>query len=160
LTKLTHTSPILSVEDLNRIVEEAVASYRNLYQNIAFLVNTSVMPKFRMSRDDIRRAIVNLLANAIKAIDSEQGTITAMTRQDSEKGLAFVEIADTGPGIADEDKAKVFDPYFSKSRDGLGLGLAIVQSIVLEHNGKVYVEDNLPRGVRMIIELPVIGAEA
>lgn len=160
LTRLAHTSPAVTLEDLNRIVEEAVSSYRNLYNNIAFAVSFSDMPKFRMSRDDIRRAIINLLANSIKAIDSAQGTITAMTNYDKEKGVAFVEVSDTGPGIADEDKAKVFDPYFSKSRDGLGLGLAIVQSIVLEHNGKVHVEDNLPRGARMIIELPVVGAEA
>lgn len=160
LTKLTHASPVLTVEDLNEIVEEAVSSYRNLYHNIAFTVDATDIPRFRMSRDDIRRAIVNLLSNAIKAIDSAQGLIVATTHYDGEKGVAFVEVADTGPGIADEDKARMFDPYFSKSRDGLGLGLAIVQSIVLEHNGKVYVKDNLPHGARMIIELPVVGADA
>lgn len=160
LTKLTHTSPVLSVEDINGIVHEVIGSYKNLYQNIAFLADTSEVPKFRMSRDDIRRAIVNLVANAIKAIDSAQGAITAKTRYDGEEGVVLVEIADTGPGIPDEDKAKVFDPYFSKSRDGLGLGLAIVQSVVLEHNGKVYVADNEPQGARMIIELPVVGVEA
>lgn len=160
LTRLTHTSPALSVEDLNQIVDEAVASYKNLYQNVAFLLNTTELPKFRMARDDIRRAIVNLLTNAIKAIDSCEGKITASTRYDREKGVALIEIADTGPGIRDEDKTHVFDPYFSKSRDGLGLGLAIVQSIVLEHNGRVWVEDNMPHGARVIIELPVVGAEA
>ncbi|HAR95136.1 MAG TPA: hypothetical protein DCR97_04125 [Deltaproteobacteria bacterium] len=159
LTKLTHTSPVLSVEDINRIIDEVIVSYRNLYQNITFFVDTAEVPKFRMSRDDIRRAIVNLVANAIKAIDSGEGDITAKTRYDNDKGIVRVEIADTGPGIPDEEKAKVFDPYFSKSRDGLGLGLAIVQSIVLEHNGKVYAADNVPCGARMIIELPVAGVE-
>lgn len=160
LTKLTHTSPVLSIEDVNKIVEEVIGSYKNLYQNIAFQVHTSEAPKFRMSRDDIRRAIINLVTNAIKAIDCGQGAITAITRYDSEQGLVSVEIADTGPGIPDEEKSKVFDPYFSKSRDGLGLGLAIVQSIVLEHNGRVYIEDNVPCGARMIVELPVVMAEA
>jgi two-component system nitrogen regulation sensor histidine kinase NtrY len=159
ITKLTRTSPVLRVEDINGIVDEVIGSYKNLYQNITFLADTSEVPKFLMSRDDIRRAIVNLVANAIKAIDSAQGTITAKTRYDCEEGVVLVEIADTGPGIPDEDKAKVFDPYFSKSRDGLGLGLAIVQSIVLEHSGKVCVADNVPCGARMIIELPVLGAE-
>lgn len=160
LTRLTHTSRALSVEDLNAVVEETISTYRNLYQNIMLQVECTAIPKFRMNKDDIRRAIVNLVTNSIKAIDSDQGRITVLTRHDIEKGVAFVEIADTGPGIPDEDKSKVFDPYFSKSRDGLGLGLAIVQSIVLEHNGRIYVEDNLPHGSRMIIELPVVGAEA
>jgi two-component system, NtrC family, nitrogen regulation sensor histidine kinase NtrY len=160
LTKLTHTSPVLSVEDVNEIVHEVIGSYKNLYQNIAFWADTSEVPRFRMSRDDIRRAIINLVTNAIKAIDSRQGAITATTRYDRELGIAFVEIADTGPGIPDEDKTRVFDPYFSKSTDGLGLGLAIVQSVVLEHNGRIYIEDNVPQGVRMIMELPVVVAEA
>lgn len=160
LTRLTHTSRTLSVEDLNVVVEETVAPYRNLYQNIALQVERGIVPKFRMNRDEIRRALVNLITNSVKAIDPDHGTITVSTHHDADKGAVFVEIADTGPGIPDEEKARVFDPYFSKSRDGLGLGLAIVQSIVLEHNGRVYVEDNLPRGSRMIIELPVVGAES
>jgi two-component system, NtrC family, nitrogen regulation sensor histidine kinase NtrY len=160
LTRFTHTSPSFSVEDLNVIIQETMTSYRNLYQNIAFRLEMSDIPKFRISRDEIRRAIVNLITNSVKAIDQDQGTITVSTRHDMERGTAVIEISDTGPGIPEEDRAKVFDPYFSKSGDGLGLGLAIVQSIVLEHNGNVYAKENPPRGVRMIIELPVMEAEA
>ena len=54
-----------------------------------------------------------------------------------------IELADTGPGIKDEDKSRVFDPYFTKNRDGMGLGLAIVNSIILELGGRINATDNI-----------------
>jgi two-component system nitrogen regulation sensor histidine kinase NtrY len=111
-----------------------------------------------MDKDKVKRALINLVTNSIKAIDSEQGIVTLTTRYDKNRGLAFIEIADTGPGIRDEDKGRIFDPYFTRGRDGMGLGLAIVNSIILEHNGKIHVEDNKPRGAKFIVELPVIDA--
>ena len=64
-------------------------------------------------------------------------------------------MADTGEGIPDRDKARVFEPYFSTKRGGTGLGLAIVHSIVADHEGLIRVENNVPQGTRFIIELPL-----
>ena len=69
-------------------------------------------------------------------------------------GKALVEISDTGPGIAGEDKERLFVPYFSTKATGMGLGLAIVHQIVTDHGGTIWVEDNLPHGSRFVIELP------
>ena len=103
--------------------------------------------------------MINLVTNSIKAIDSQQGTVTLVTRYERDRALAFVEVADNGPGVVDEDKERIFDPYFTRNReDGMGLGLAIVHSIILEHHGKIYVEDNKPQGARFVIELPVVQA--
>ena len=74
------------------------------------------------------------------------------------RGAVWIELADTGPGIKDEDKARVFDPYFTRNPDGTGLGLAIVNSIIAEHGGRINVEDNLPTGAKMVIELPIFEA--
>jgi two-component system nitrogen regulation sensor histidine kinase NtrY len=74
------------------------------------------------------------------------------------RGTAVIEFADTGKGIALEDREKIFDPYFTKDKGGTGLGLAIVHSIILEHHGKIHVEDNIPKGTKFIIELPIIEA--
>ena len=158
LTKLTHTATAQTFEDINAIVEETVGLYKNLYQNIDFHFEKEHVPKFRMDKDQVKRALINLVTNSIKAIDSEQGVVTLTTRYEKNRGLAFVEIADTGPGIRDEDKGRIFDPYFTRNRDGMGLGLAIVNSIILEHHGKIHVENNEPRGARFIVELPVIDA--
>ena len=65
-----------------------------------------------------------------------------------------IEIADDGPGISDEDKQKLFTPYFSNKSSGTGLGLAIAHNIIDEHNGIISIEDNTSRGARFIIEIP------
>jgi len=71
--------------------------------------------------------------------------------------VTFV-VADTGHGIADEDRPKLFEPYFSTKKSGTGLGLAIVNTIIADHRGFIRVRDNSPQGTRFIIELPASGA--
>ena len=68
-------------------------------------------------------------------------------------------MADTGRGVPDRDKVRIFEPYFSTKRGGTGLGLAIVNSIVAEHQGHIRVENNLPRGAKFIIDLPMHRAD-
>jgi two-component system nitrogen regulation sensor histidine kinase NtrY len=156
LTKLTHTSQARTLEDLNVIVEETLDLYRNLYHNISMTFNREDIPRVRVDRDGIKRACINLVTNAVKAMDGGAGNIDVHTRFDTQKRTSIIEFADTGKGISDEDKEKVFDPYFTKEKGGTGLGLAIVHSIVLEHHGKIRVEDNQPRGAKFIIELPIM----
>jgi len=156
LTKLTHISQTRAVEDLNAIVEETVDVYRNLYHNITFSVQQGVIPLFKMDRDGLRRVLINLITNSVKAIDGSEGVINIQTKYEKTRGTVVMEFADTGKGVAREDKERIFYPYFTKDKDGTGLGLAIVHSIILEHHGKIHVEDNVPKGTRFIIELPVI----
>jgi two-component system, NtrC family, nitrogen regulation sensor histidine kinase NtrY len=159
LTKLTHTAAVQVNEDINAVVEETIGLYRNLYQNITFQFEKETIPVFRMDRDKVKRALINLVTNSIKAINTDQGMVSLATRYEKSKGVALIEIADTGPGISDEDKGRIFDPYFTRNTDGMGLGLAIVHSVILEHNGKIHVEDNSPRGAKFVIELPVVQTE-
>jgi len=156
LTKLTHISQAKAIEDINSIVEETIALYRNLYQNISFQFNQTIIPKFRIDRDGIKRAIINLISNSAKAIDDKQGIIIISTKYDENKSAAILEVADNGAGISNKDKERIFDPYFTTDKHGMGLGLAIVHSIILEHHGRIHAEDNTPEGIRFIIELPII----
>jgi two-component system, NtrC family, nitrogen regulation sensor histidine kinase NtrY len=158
LTKLTQTSSVRTIESINGIVEETVSTYRNLYPNITFETEAGNVPQFSMDRDQMKRALINLVTNSINAIDSAEGTIKIATRNDKNRGVVRIEVADTGPGIKDEDKVRVFDPYFTRNPNGTGLGLAIVNSVILEHGGRINVEDNKPRGAKMVIELPVVEA--
>ena len=64
-------------------------------------------------------------------------------------------MADNGPGIANEDKTRLFEPNFSTKKSGMGLGLTIVSTIIADHNGFISVQDNAPRGAKFVIELPV-----
>ena len=140
------------------IVEETMDLYKNLYQNIVFIVKLEAVPPLRVDKDGLKRTLINLITNSVKAIDGNDGTISVRTRYEKARETIIIEFADTGRGIPREDKEKVFDPYFTKDKDGTGLGLAIVHSIILEHHGKIHVEDNLPKGTKFIIDLPVIEA--
>jgi len=156
LTKLSQTSSVRTVEDINRIVEECLAMYRHIYPNISFRHQAARIPAFNIDRDKMKRVLINLVTNSINAINSDPGGIRVATSYDKSRSIARIEVSDTGPGIKDEDKSQVFDPYFTRNPDGTGLGLAIVNSIVLEHGGRIRVEDNKPRGATMVIELPVL----
>ena len=158
LTKLTHNTQAKTTEDINRIVDETVALYKHLFQNISFETEKNVVPPFLVDRDGLKRAIINLITNSVKAIEESQGVIKITTQYNGEKGISTIEVSDTGKGISDEDKGRIFDPYFTKDSDGMGLGLAIVYSIILEHHGRIHVEDNLPRGTKFVIELPIMEA--
>jgi two-component system nitrogen regulation sensor histidine kinase NtrY len=158
LTKLTHISQTKTVEDLNAIIMEALDLYKSLYRNITFSADRGVVPLFRMDKDGLKRVFINLITNSVKAMEGNEGTISVLTRYEKARSTVVIEFADTGKGIAREDREKVFYPYFTKDKDGTGLGLAIVHSVILEHHGKIRVEDNIPRGTKFVIELPIVEA--
>jgi two-component system nitrogen regulation sensor histidine kinase NtrY len=64
-------------------------------------------------------------------------------------------LSDDGCGIPDEEKGKLFEPYYSTKKSGTGLGLTIVNAIIADHNGYIRVRDNVPKGTTFVIELPV-----
>jgi two-component system nitrogen regulation sensor histidine kinase NtrY len=141
--------------DLNLILEKLVNVYNSIYQNIRFKVklDVDIPPMVKLDVEQIKRAFVNILDNALEAIDKE-GEIEITTVYNQENKFITIEIADNGPGISDEDKQKLFIPYFSKKSSGSGLGLAIAHNIIEEHNGLISIVDNQPRGARFLIELP------
>ena len=107
-----------------------------------------------LDRQQIKQAVVNLVDNAISAIHSE-GSIIISVSSDASRKMTRIEIADNGAGITDENKIRLFEPDFSTKVTGMGLGLAIVNSIIMDHHGTIRAEDNHPRGARFIIDLPV-----
>jgi two-component system nitrogen regulation sensor histidine kinase NtrY len=140
--------------DLHPIVEEAWALYREGHPNVRFEIDSiDKLPQIQLDRRQIKQAFINLIDNAIAAM-KEKGTISIDGTHDPLRNRVRLEIADTGPGITDEDKTRLFEPYFSTKKSGMGLGLTIVNTIVEDHNGMIRVQDNTPRGARFVIELP------
>ena len=147
-----------AVNNLNDIIREALTLYQEAHRNIGFSFNPDdTIPLFPLDRDQIKRVLINLLDNAVAAI-GEEGKIDIESSFDNDLKMATFIVADTGVGIPPEDRSRLFEPYFSTKKSGTGLGLAIVNSIISDHHGFIRVKDNIPKGTKFIVELPVSGA--
>jgi two-component system nitrogen regulation sensor histidine kinase NtrY len=144
----------LTANDLNEIVKEALFLFKEGHKGIRFDFRQGDIPDLELDRDQIKRVLINLIDNAVAAIE-ESGEIRVATSYSPSAGVVLLEVADNGAGLAPEVRARIFEPYFSTKKDGTGLGLAIVSAIVADHRGHIRVRPNEPKGTRFIIELPV-----
>jgi len=144
-----------AANDLNAVLSEAVALYREAHRHLTFeLIEEKRIPVFDFDRDQMKRAIINLLGNAVDSI-SGSGRIEVESLFNEHLELVRVEVRDTGRGIRSEDRERIFEPYYSTKSRGTGLGLAIVRRIITDHYGYIRVAPNFPQGTKMIIELPI-----
>jgi two-component system, NtrC family, nitrogen regulation sensor histidine kinase NtrY len=147
--------------NLNPLVEETVSTFREAHAEVAFdLELEGSLPVIALDREALKRALVNLLDNAVAATKSNDhngagARITVRTAVDSTSGIVTLEVADNGIGIDPRVRPRIFEPYFSTRQGGTGLGLAIVATIVTDHHGFIRVRDNEPRGSRFQLEFPV-----
>jgi two-component system nitrogen regulation sensor histidine kinase NtrY len=140
--------------DLHALLNDALSLYDGLFANVRFERRfADGVPDVRVDPEQMRRVVINLVDNAIEAMNRD-GTITLETCHDVSNTLVRVVVADDGPGIPPEEREKLFLPYYSTKGRGSGLGLAIVRRIVAEHGGNIDVAANVPRGTRFTIELP------
>jgi signal transduction histidine kinase len=146
--------PRTTPTDLHALVNEALQLYAGLLGDVRFERRfAATLPKIRVDTEKIRRVIINLVDNAIEAMN-RSGVITLETQHDSSASLVRLIVTDDGPGIPAAEREKLFLPYYSTKLRGSGLGLAIVRRIVAEHGGTIEVGDNVPRGTKFTIELP------
>jgi two-component system sensor kinase FixL len=104
----------------------------------------------------IQQVIVNLARNAVEALaETSQDDRQVLIRTDFSEGEARISVQDNGCGLANESRLQLFEPFFTTKRDGLGLGLAVCQSIAAAHHGRLAAEPNHPRGTTFIFVLPV-----
>jgi len=144
----------LAPASLHEVVDQALSLYDGLFAGVHIDRNLAPeLPSLRLDTEQMKRAVINLVDNAIEAT-GRKGTVTIVTEFDRAGGRARLSVADDGPGILPEDKDRLFVPHFSTKKRGSGLGLAIVSRIVQEHHGTIRVEENAPRGVRFVVELP------
>ncbi len=141
--------------NINQVIKESVSMYKEARKNLKIVFNDfKDVPVLKIDREQIKRVMINLLDNAIDAIDGN-GEIVIDLSHDKEQGVVKIEVADNGRGIPSDHKVRLFEPYFSTKKHGTGLGLAIVSTIISEHKGSIQVQDNQPQGTRFIIELSV-----
>ena len=140
---------------LKKIITETMALYSEGLTHVSLQLSIPPdLPLLNLDRQQIKQAFINLIDNAVSAIH-KNGTISIDVSQDTILKRVRIEVSDNGKGISDEEKTRLFEPYFSTKKSGMGLGLAIVNSIISDHGGMIRVQDNKPRGATFIIELPV-----
>jgi two-component system nitrogen regulation sensor histidine kinase NtrY len=143
-----------SPTDISGVIDEVVNLYKD-YKGVQLNVSVPQNPPMAdLDVEQFRRVMINIFDNAIQAM-TNSGRIDVSLHFNLPDNKAFVEIADNGPGIRNEDKEKLFLPYFSTKRDGTGLGLAIAYRIIKEHKGYIRVRDNDPNGTIFTIEIPI-----
>lgn len=147
-------------EDLNAVVREALVLFREGRPEVEFdFFEDAAIPPVDLDREQVKRTLFNLLDNAVASLDGA-GRIEILTRFDEAFDMVRLEVADEGKGVAEEDRGRIFEPYYSSKEDGTGLGLSIVGTIVADHRGYIRVRPNQPRGTRFIIELPAAAPAA
>jgi two-component system nitrogen regulation sensor histidine kinase NtrY len=141
--------------NLPSLLADTLALYVGLFREVKIeSVAPPSMPMVRVDPEQIRRVIINLVDNAIEAME-RKGRVLIEIQHAAAERVARVVVADNGPGIPASEREKLFMPYYSTKRRGSGLGLAIVRRIIAEHGGSVEVADNVPRGTRFTVELPI-----
>jgi two-component system nitrogen regulation sensor histidine kinase NtrY len=143
----------LASHDLNEIVSEALFLFNEGHNGIQFPFRPGVIPMLELDREQIKRVLINLLDNAVAAVDN-QGEIRVSTVYDRARGIVTLEVADNGSGLAPEIRTRIFEPYFSTKENGTGLGLTIVSQIIEDHRGYIRALPNEPKGTRFTIEFP------
>ncbi len=154
-SRLPQIKPVIA--DINEIIMNAVNLYAMSYPKIKInLDELGRLPQFLLDTDQMNRVFVNIFSNAVAALDNvERGTIDVRSSLLRELNTVRIEVADNGCGIPSHLRDRVLEPYFSTKDGGTGLGLAIVNQIISDHGGYLRVEDNVPSGTRIVIELPL-----
>ena len=130
---------------LNEIVQETLVLFQDARKDVRFEFVPQEVPVFKIDREQMKRVLINLIKNSLAAVGRE-GEIRIQTSYDPKLQIVRLEVSDNGHGISDEDKGKLFEPYYSTKKSGTGLGLTIVNTIIADHNGYIRVKDQCPPG--------------
>jgi len=142
-------------KNLSKLVQEMVVLYQEAHKQLTITCRIAPdLPEFLFDAVQIKRVLINLLDNAVSVL-GDGGAVAVSLGLSEKADQARLEVADNGPGIPDEVKLRIFEPYFSTRKSGTGLGLAIAHTIVSEHGGFIRAYDNEPVGAVFAVELPL-----
>ena len=149
--------------DVRPIVEHALSLIETeaARRNVRITAELGVEPLIaECNADQLQQVFVNLAMNALDAMELSGGTFRARAEKNAESSRLTLTFEDTGPGIAPEHRARVFDPFFTTKEPskGTGMGLAVSQSIIRDHDGEITLDSN-PPGTRFVVIMPIASAE-
>jgi signal transduction histidine kinase len=176
-------TPSFTEGELVPVLEEAIATARGRAEREGLVVRrrfAGSLPRFLMDAALLRQVFVNLILNSIEAMDGK-GTVTVSVemmaapsgstpyrpegsptgdRWQEAEHFAVVRVADTGPGIREQDRDRIFYPFFTTKKKGSGVGLAIAKKIVGSHQGLIEVESAPGEGALFTVRLPMVVRSA
>jgi nitrogen fixation/metabolism regulation signal transduction histidine kinase len=144
--------------DMNQVAEEALALFAGRLDGITLQRDLEPgLPLVVADPEAIRRALANLIDNAAEAMQGSLLRVLGLTSRLSDDGESVeVVVADTGHGLTNEIRERLFLPFYSTKHRGTGLGLSIAAKIVQEHGGSLSAEANSPKGARFLLRLPLM----
>lgn len=122
-------------------------------KNIALELNISVDIEIEIDIEKMKIAILNIILNAIEAMEAQHGKLIINTNLDKEE--LIVEIVDNGVGISTENQERLFEPFYTNKSKGFGIGLTATQTIIFNHHGNIKVKSELGAGATFIIRIPI-----
>ena len=144
---------------LEPLLETITELFRGSHTKIAWELRIPApLPPLPMDKDALNRAFMNILTNAAEVLlqsHSPNPTVTVTAAAHPALNLVRVDVADNGPGLSEEERSRLFEPYFSRKKGGTGLGLTIVRSIVTDHRGYVRALPREGGGAVITMELPL-----
>lgn len=161
----------MSRVNLNDLAEELVDFYapQASSQGVIFRWEASERPVVAMADAKyLKQALLNLMLNAVQVMSKrDEGAcdvrseliLRAESRVEAGERVVAMHVIDTGPGIDEEKRKRIFDPYFSTRSGGAGLGLAITQRIIAEHQGRIDVHSEVGKGSDFVVTLPAASEE-
>ncbi len=144
--------------DMNTVAEDALMLFSGRMDGITIRTMLEPeLPQVMADPDAVKRALANLIDNAAEAMQGSLLKVLTVTTALSEDGsLVEAAVSDTGHGLTDEIRERLFLPFYSTKQRGTGLGLSIAAKIAQEHQGTIRAEVNTPKGARFILCLPVM----
>ncbi len=144
--------------DMNQVAEEALALFTGRLNGITVQRDLEPgLPSVLADPEAIRRALANLIDNAAEAMQGSLLRVLGVGSSLSEDGAAVeLSVSDTGHGLTDEIRERLFLPFYSTKQRGTGLGLSIAAKIIQEHGGSIRAESNSPKGARFLMRLPLM----
>ncbi len=148
--------------DVNEVAEQALTLFAGRLEGISVERDLGAgLPRVMVDPEAMRRALANLIDNAAEAMQGSLLRVLAVhTAVIEDGGAVEIVVSDTGHGITDQIRERLFLPFYSTKHRGTGLGLAIAAKIVQEHGGTIRAESNSPKGARFVVRLPVIEQAA
>ncbi|HEV8188240.1 MAG TPA: ATP-binding protein [Pyrinomonadaceae bacterium] len=145
--------------DINQLLEETLVLMEKKMRQLKIRITRSFdteLPRIRARADQLRQVFLNLIINAQQAIEGDGEIVISTSRYEQAlQPSIVVQLSDSGVGIAEDDLARIFDPFFSTGKKGTGLGLWVTQDIVRQHGGRIEVSSEIGRGTVFSIVLQV-----